>query len=85
MVPVLNLAMADGIMNTVAGTIGSGQSFVAYEIVQVFGTSLRRDIGAWAGTTGQESGLVRDSRSSSAGPATTASSAFGRDRSREDE
>lgn len=77
--------MPDGVVDAIAGACCCRKSLVTDEEVQVFGSALPREVSARPSTTGQERGLVGDSRTSGARAAATACWAFGSYRRGEDE
>jgi hypothetical protein len=71
-VPILDLTVSNGVVDTIAGAISSGQSLIANEEIQVLSAALHRKVRAGAATTGQERRLVCDRRPG--GGATSATS-----------
>lgn len=62
--PIVYLTVTDGVVDAISRTSGRSKSFVANEEVQVFCTSLSREMSARSSATGQERRLVRDRRAS---------------------
>lgn len=62
MIPVLNLSVTDGIVETVTRARGSRYRLVADEEIQVLGAALGREVAGGTCATRQERRLVRNSR-----------------------
>jgi hypothetical protein len=75
----------DRVVNAIAGACCCRKGLVADEEVQVFSSTLPRQMSAGPGTASQKGGLVRDSRTAGAGATATACRAFGSYRRGEDE
>ncbi len=56
-VPVLDLTVADGVVDAIAGGLGVGEGFIADEEVEVLDASLGRDITGFGGKSGSARGL----------------------------
>jgi hypothetical protein len=77
--------MPDWVVDAIATTCCCRERLIANEEVQVFGTTLPRQMTTGSSTAGQEGGFVRDRRSSRARAAATACWALCSYRSGEDE
>jgi hypothetical protein len=83
--PVVYLAVSNWVVDAIARASCCGQSFIANEEVQVFGTTFSRKMSTRPSPTSQIRGFVCDSWASRARSAGTASWAFGSYRGGKDE
>lgn len=83
MIPVLNLAVTDRIVDTIARASTGSESLVSNEKVQVFSPTLSSQVGAGTRAASQIRRLVCNSRSSRTRTTTSGGWAFCRDSSRE--
>lgn len=84
MIPILNLAMSDWVMQAITRSIGCRERLVADEEVEILGSSLRGKMPRRATAGSQERRLVRDGRPSGT-RASTAAGSFCRDGCRKHE
>ena len=85
MIPVLDLTMANRVVDRISGTVGRCQSFIANEEVQVLGATLRGQVGTCPTTTSQEGRLVRNGGSARARGSRSSGTSLGRNGRGEDE
>jgi hypothetical protein len=83
--PVVYLAVPDWVVDAIAGACCCRQSLVSNEEVQVFGTTLPREMSARSSTTSQKGGFVRNCWTTGARTTATARWAFRSYRRGEDE
>lgn len=84
--PVLNLAVADGIMQAVSGPGRGANGLIADVEVQVLGSALCTQVAAGTSPSGEERGLVGNGRTTrTRSSRTPTSSGLGRNGGREDE